>query len=455
MSGRARTLRWRITRGLILFQVVAFVVLSTVMLGLVFHASSSGVIVSGEAGRAVAASIVRDDDGALVVRPNESLRAIREASPAFWFVVEAADGTRAMSGPTPAFALNMIDDAPHLTAMDMRSAKDAPNLTARFERRSSPAGELYMLVGGGAFISDFEATLLLALMVIVIPVTVLILLTLAIVPAFVRRSLNGILNISRQVAQIDYETRGRQLPSNDMPDEIVPIIEGMNEALRRLDAGIEGTEQFFMNAAHELRTPIAIAQLRIDMLPDGPDRDNLRQITRRLSAIAHQLLEIERFRQGGLAHNALDLGEVLSGVVADLAPYAVARGYDLSLEKPEQPVRVTGERESLDRMIVNVIQNAVQYGGGRGSIAVRLSHSGIIDVQDEGPGIPFEERSRVFEPFYRRNPHGARAGLGLKMVRDIARAHGGDVFVVDGSFGATFRIKLPVQHGPSTYKSKQ
>ncbi|MDT1064600.1 HAMP domain-containing sensor histidine kinase [Paracoccus sp. CPCC 101403] len=456
MNGRAQTLRWRITRGLILFQIVAFMVLSIVMLGLVFHASFSGVIVSGEAGRAVAASIVRDGDGVLVVRPNESLRTIREASPSFWFIVEAEDGARVMSGAPPAFALNMIDDAARLKAMDMRSAKDDPNLTAKFERRSGPAGELYLLVGGGAFISDFKATLLLALLVIVVPVTVLILLTLAIVPAFVRRSLNGILDVSRQVAQIDYDSRGRQLPSNDLPDEIVPIIEGMNEALRRLDAGIEATEQFFMNAAHELRTPIAIAQLRIDALPDGPDRDNLRQITRRLATMAHQLLEIERFRQGDLAHTSLDLGEILSEAVADLAPYAVARGYDLALEKPEQPVRMTGDRESLDRMIVNLVQNAVQHGGGRGTIAVRLDPSGIIEVQDEGPGIPFEHWNHVFEPFYRRNPHGAGAGLGLKMVRDIAQAHGGEVNIVDGSFGATFRIRLPVQQGQSTdQKSKK
>lgn len=444
MSARARSLRWRITRGLVLFQIFAFFVLSVVMIGLVFHASFSGVIVSGEAGRAVAASVVRNGDGALALRPNGSLQEIREASPAFWFIVQDVDGARLVAGAPPAFARAMMDDSQRLKAMDMRSHNTDPSLTAKFERRASPAGELLLLVGGGAFMSDFMATLLLALMLIVVPVVLLILLTLVIVPPFVRRSLHGVLDLSRQVAQIDYNDRGRQLSTSSLPREIIPIVEGMNEALRRLDAGFETTEQFFINAAHELRTPIAIIQLRLDALPDGPERDNLRQITRRLAALARQLLEIERFRQGGLAREPLDLGEILSNAVADLAPYAVARGYDLSLDKPDAPVPVAGDRESLDRMIVNVLQNAVQHGGGRGAITVRLDYCGIIEIEDAGPGIACEDRARVFEPFVRRNPHGAGAGLGLKMVRDIARAHGGDVVIVDSSIGAAFRINLPV-----------
>lgn len=130
--------------------------------------------------------------------------------------------------------------------------------------------------------------------------------------------------------------------------------------------------------------------------------------------------------------------------MADLAPYAVAEGYDLSLDSPDAPVWDQGDRYGLDRMIVNLIQNAVQHGGGRGAITVRLTPAGVIEVQDERPGIPEPERARVFEPFFRRNPHGAGAGLGLKMVRDIARAHGGDAEVADASPGATFRVSLPV-----------
>ncbi|MDO5640797.1 MAG: HAMP domain-containing sensor histidine kinase, partial [Paracoccus sp. (in: a-proteobacteria)] len=97
---------------------------------------------------------------------------------------------------------------------------------------------------------------------------------------------------------------------------------------------------------------------------------------------------------------------------------------------------------------VNLIQNAVQHGGGQGAITVRLDPSGVIEVQDEGPGIPKADRARVFEPFFRRNPHGAGAGLGLKMVRDIARAHGGEAEIEDApGGGAIFRIRLPVDAG--------
>ncbi|MDO5658418.1 MAG: HAMP domain-containing sensor histidine kinase [Paracoccus sp. (in: a-proteobacteria)] len=434
----APSLRWRITRGLVLFQILIFVVISSLTVGLVFNASPSGVIVGGKAIRAVTASTARDAGG-LILTPNAELQRIQDASPDLWFIVQSGEA-RLTHGAPPPFAMAMMDDAPRIKVMDIRGEDADPHLTARFEH----IGDMAIILGGGGYISDVWASIFLANIVVLVPALVLIGLTLLCVPPFIRRSLRRVTDLSRQVARIDYDSRGSRLATEGLPREIVPLAQGMNEALRRLDAGFETTERFFMNAAHELRTPIAIIQLRLDALPASAERESLRQITRRLAALARQLLEIERFRQAGLTLTRLDLRAVLSDAVADLAPYALAEGYDLSLDSPDAPVWVQGDRAGLDRMVVNLIQNAVQHGGGRGAITVRLSLAGVIEVQDQGPGIPEPQRARVFEPFFRRNPHGAGAGLGLKMVRDIARAHGGDVVVADAAPGATFRVSLPV-----------
>lgn len=443
MMAWRRSLRWRITLGLMVFQIVILVVAAAVSVGFWFNASSSGVIVSGSAIRAVAASVVQDEQGNITLSPTPELRAFQERDADLWFVARVTNGEMIDYGPVPAVAREAMADAPRIKTLDLRG--DDPRLIARFENVSRPDGQLAVMLGGGGFISEFAASLLLGAFVIFIPTAILILLTLIGVPPFIRFNLRGVLGLSRQMEGIDFQTRGTRLSLEGLPEELLPVVRAMNEALRRLDTGFEVTERFFMNAAHELRTPIAILQVRLDALPPGEERDKLMQIIRRLSALARQLLEIERMRQSEPNRQPVDLGAILSNAVADLAPYAVTGGYDLSLDKPDDPVWVMGDPESLDRMAVNLIQNAVQHGGGRGAISVRLNNAGVIDVTDEGPGIPSAKRETVFEPFVRLNPHGAGSGLGLKMVRDIARAHGGDAIVAASSGnGTTMRITLPL-----------
>jgi signal transduction histidine kinase len=105
---------------------------------------------------------------------------------------------------------------------------------------------------------------------------------------------------------------------------------------------------------------------------------------------------------------------------------------------------VIGDRSALERALTNLVQNAIQHGGRRGTITIHVGLPATIDVSDEGDGIPPEQRALIFEPFYRLTPLDRGAGLGLNMVREIARLHSGHVSVFDGANGgACFRLALP------------
>jgi signal transduction histidine kinase len=114
--------------------------------------------------------------------------------------------------------------------------------------------------------------------------------------------------------------------------------------------------------------------------------------------------------------------------------------------EPEiERVCVLGDELSLARAVTNLVQNAIEHGGRRGMIAVRVGRSGTITVSDEGAGIPPEHRERIFEPFHRLQPRPRGAGLGLNLVHQIVRWHHGEIAVLDESRGgASFRITLPL-----------
>ncbi|HWU16773.1 MAG TPA: HAMP domain-containing sensor histidine kinase [Devosia sp.] len=442
---RNKSLRWRITWGLVAFQIIAVLIVSGILTSIYFNASFHGVVPDPGLVEAIAKSIGRDDKGALALYPDSSLAEKQKTSPDIWFIAQSGAGERLRSGPVPAIADNVMDVAQRLKSVDIRSQDLDPELTSRFDTITTPTGR-YSIIAGGAYIPDIQAAFWLSSLVVAWPTLLLIALTLIAIPPFIRLSLRSTKTLAAAMKRIDFQTRGARLPDDDVPREILPVVQGMNEALKRIDAGFEVTERFFMNAAHELRTPIAILQVRLDALAPGPEQEKLKSVVRRLTTIVHQLLDIERFRQNPVQFKLVDLSKIASQAVADIAPYAVAEGYSISLEGAERPIWLSGNAESLDRMIVNLIQNAVQHAGKRGEIVVHLDPAGTITVTDEGPGVPWESRDRIFEPFFRVNPHGSGAGLGLKMVRDIARSHFGDVALAPPDpVGSTFVVTLPVK----------
>jgi signal transduction histidine kinase len=211
--------------------------------------------------------------------------------------------------------------------------------------------------------------------------------------------------------------------------------------LGRIDEDVSQRRRFFANAAHELRTPIAILQTRLEASAAGPERARLLLDVARLAQTAEQLLDMQRF--GAIqAWADVDIVELCRTVVADSAPMAISGGYELSFETEKPSFIVKGDRDSLERAIGNLVRNAIEHGGGSGHIRVEVTGDGMIEVADDGPGIPREEHEKIFEPFYRAKPRSEGAGLGLSIVRQIAQTHKGDVSVVPQLWGSRFRLEL-------------
>ncbi|MBI4194165.1 MAG: sensor histidine kinase N-terminal domain-containing protein [Betaproteobacteria bacterium] len=235
----------------------------------------------------------------------------------------------------------------------------------------------------------------------------------------------------------------------EVPQEVRPLTHAIDDLMQRLAAALSAQQRFIAEAAHQLRTPLAglAAQTERALLAHDTDtvKPALMQLqlaSRRVTRLVNQLLTLARAEPGNEAareFRPLDLAVLVQRTCRDWVPEALARDIDLGYEGESGPVMVSGDEFLLAEMLNNLIDNAIRYGakpGGR--VTVRLSASPHVElsVEDEGPGIPQDEHARIFERFHRvagSAPGGC--GLGLAIVREIARAHGADVSVHDGAVG--------------------
>ena len=243
-----------------------------------------------------------------------------------------------------------------------------------------------------------------------------------------------------------------------LPDEVRPVAEALNELLARLRAALDRERAFLADAAHELRTPLTALDLQAQAVAAASEdrRESaladLRAGVARVARLVEQLLAIAREQHGAAAAPApLDLDELVRRTVAEFVPLAEAAGIDLGVESAEA-VRVAGDADALRRLLGNLIDNAVRYtpAGGRVDVAVGREAGAplraVVTVTDTGPGIPAEERERVFARFHRiPGTAGTGSGLGLALARSIAQRHGGEVLLEDGPGGRGLRalLRLP------------
>ncbi|WP_439889321.1 sensor histidine kinase [Pseudomonas sp. MBLB4123] len=226
----------------------------------------------------------------------------------------------------------------------------------------------------------------------------------------------------------------RPLPDDELPRELRPLVQALNQFNERLRGLFERQSQFIAEAAHELRTPLAALKARVELGLRAQQPQEWRgtleeaaQNTERLTQLANQLLSLARIESGARAiaeggAQRLDLSQLARELGLALAPLAHARGIALALEA-EQSVWLRGEPTLLNELLCNLVDNALAHTPAGGNVVVRVLPPAVLEVQDDGPGIPAEEREKVFQRFYRGGRGGDGVGLGLAIVGEVCRAH--------------------------------
>lgn len=477
-KARARSLQWILVRRLILLQaamLVFFIVLVIVALSI----ANPQLMVDNEAAvAAITGAIDRDKDGKLIVSDTKELQDFRTEFPNVWYVIRDESGQSLRMGSIPPdYARDpgdLLRGVDHATigyagkgdGQEMRPEAYIQKAITKAGPVQIVTSTLHSRADADGFIINISAAvdmarnpdgsanwarvipgIIVAIAILLLPLIVVMgVTTLVTTPAVVRRSLAGLVGTANEAARIDVSTRAMQLPVENVPQEIVPLVNAFNQALARLAQGFDRHNRFLMDAAHELRTPIAILRTRAELLKEEPQSLRLRQDIERLSHLAQQLLDHQLLDRPTNHREVVDLAELARRVAADFAPLAIEAGYDLAFEPPRGKVEVEANVLQIEQALANILRNAIEHSGGRGTITVVVDAAGGLEVRDEGPGIPVEEHKNVFEPFYRLHPLSRGAGLGLNLARQIAQLHGGSIAIVNGPWkGAHVRIELPLR----------
>ena len=272
------------------------------------------------------------------------------------------------------------------------------------------------------------------------------------------RALKPLRSFTSQVEQVQLNNLADMRIDEDAISEFRQLSRSFNQMLERLNNAFSAQRQFTGNAAHELRTPLALMQAQLELFsaehPDvRPETAEfltlLREQTERLIQMTRTLLEMSNLRQ--VARNErIQLAPMIEEIFTDLAPLAEKRSITLTAEGDGI---MTGSDALIYRLIFNLTENAVKYNRPGGSVRVSVTQEPeklLLRVSDTGCGIPEKYQQSIFQPFFRVDKSRSReyggAGLGLSLVWEIADLHGGSVWVEKSSDkGTTIAVELPTQ----------
>jgi two-component system, OmpR family, sensor kinase len=287
--------------------------------------------------------------------------------------------------------------------------------------------------------------------------------------AIASRAMRPIAQLTSSAREIA-ETRdtSQHMPRPPVEDEVGELAETLERMLRALDAARAEREQamqqqreFVADASHELRTPLTSVLANLELLQaslGGPDQAEDREVvdsalrsSRRMSRLVSDLLLLARADAGRLAaHKRCDLAEIAGDAAVEAAPLMGGREFVIDNDRP---LRVEGSPDELHRMILNLLDNAARHTPDGATIELRLSQQGddaVVEVADDGPGIPQAMRTQIFDRFVRGEgpadtARGTGTGLGLAIVSAVAASHDGAVEATESaSGGALFRARIPI-----------
>ncbi len=288
--------------------------------------------------------------------------------------------------------------------------------------------------------------------------------TLSLISWFVTgRSLGPVKALTTAVRTISARNMEERLPLTGSGDEIDELADVLNDMLQRLQRAMRQMEDFTSDAAHQLRTPLTRIRGEIDLLLRSSKDDARHQLEAiqeevgRLGGTCSRLLLLAKLDEQGLQDEFSDqvvaLDDLVGELVEQILPLSHDKGVELNFHSRAR-CRVSGSKHLISEAVLNLIHNAIQYTPAGGSIRVGLDASrgrAWVTVEDSGPGIPLEERERIFQRFHRVLPNGESGtigagglGLGLAIVKGIVEAHGGTVDVeCPDQGGSRFRLVFP------------
>ncbi len=240
------------------------------------------------------------------------------------------------------------------------------------------------------------------------------------------------------------------------PDEVRPLVGALNDLLLRLGEALDSQRRFTADAAHELRTPLTGVKLQFQLLARAQTEAERQEAIAQVSAgiehairLVHQLLTLARLEPESVAatHLPVTLAPLVQRCIADFAPMAQEKSLALRLKRGDEAT-IAGDEDQLRVLINNLVDNAIRYTPAGGEVEVSVIAAGgavDLDIADSGPGIPPQERPRVFDRFHRvAGSQAPGSGLGLSIARRVADAHGASIALESsGRGGLLVRVRFP------------
>jgi two-component system sensor histidine kinase TctE len=407
---------------------------------------------------------VHGENGRLVFDMPEAARTVllNDPSDTVYFEISTADGKLIAGQPiAPGKALaqgangqgayydGIIHDAP-VRIVQLRTPQDsAAGRPAAFVRVAETKNKR----------DELTREILLS---VFIPQVLLILIAGGVVWVGVVRGLSPLERVRQAVESRSHRERG-PVAVAEVPGEVRPLIESLNGLLARLDNVLTLQSRFVADAAHQLKTPVAGLQAQAELTLRETDPERIRESVRRLysalerlARLVSQLLSLARNEPDAVRSvtlRPLDLNAVALDAASSWVPEAFRKNIDLGFEGCEFPVLVHGDSGRLRELLDNLLDNAVRYTPEGGRVTVRLTNDPApgIEVSDDGPAIPADERERVFHRFHRLLGSSREgSGLGLAIALEIARLHEADITLADDKDGVgnTFTVSFGREKPP-------
>jgi len=453
----ASSLAGRIIGYLIVAQILGFAItaIASIAAGIAGVAAFEGYsrsvdeLASARTIQLVIASLVRDDGGFVRIEPVAELRAENARNPALRVAAFDTVRSQTLAGSSRELISTLagvIQISPTHTHFILPG--DPPTYPLGLvEPRHTPYGRLHIAVYRPKFQwndiyfavgEDLEGSAAL--------LAATILISAGAAWYAVRQGLHPVRAVAGEAARIDMNSLHQPLPLTGVPAEIAPLVQAMNEALERLSASAARMRRYTANAAHELRTPLAIMRARLEDAEEPTFKSDLMRDASQLQAIVEQLLIASRLSEHQTAIDQdIDLAETVRQIVSDYLPLAIECDRKIEFESDEGAIVARGNRRAIECVVANLIDNGLRAEPVGGTLLVCVRDDGVVEVVDHGDGVSIADREMIFEPFWRKSETTPGTGLGLAIARELMEKLQGRVCVDETpGGGATFRLQLPI-----------